>query len=103
MQKEGSINKLPQRGSTFFVASDGPATRNLEKVTLRYHKENGIASDQLEQTLSAMHMDGWRLSVDIERRGIPQCYYDQFTAALKNKTSYTANRFLRMRIPENWN
>lgn len=77
--------------------------RNLEKVTLRYHKENGIASDQLEHTLAAMHKDGWRLSVDIERRGIPQCFYDQFTASLKNKTIYTANRFLRMRIPENWN
>lgn len=77
--------------------------QNLERVAIRYHKENGIASDQLEQTLAAMHKDGWRLSVDILRRGLPQSYYDQFTATLHNKTIFTANRFLRMRIPENWN
>lgn len=91
--------KKPRNPDHFFMIT----YQNLEKVTLRYHKEHGIASDQLEQTLASMHKDGWRCSVDMLRRGIPQAYYDQFTAAVHNKSIFTANRFLRMRIPENWN
>jgi hypothetical protein len=66
---------------------------------LQYRKEHGIASDQLEDTLAAMHADGWRLSAELQRSGIPQMLYEQFTAAAHGKTIYTAELFRSMRVP----
>jgi hypothetical protein len=39
-------------------------------------------SDQLEQTLAAMHKDGWRCCLQMVKQGIPNPYYEQFTASL---------------------
>jgi hypothetical protein len=74
----------------------------IEEQTLQYRKEHGIASDQLEDTLAAMHADGWRLSAELQRSGIPQMLYEQFTAAAHGKTIYTAELFRSMRVPAAW-
>jgi hypothetical protein len=76
--------------------------RYIEEQTLQYRKEHGIASDQLEDTLAAMHADGWRLSAELQRSGIPQMLYEQFTAAVHGKTIYTAELFRSMRVPAAW-
>jgi hypothetical protein len=76
--------------------------RYIEEQTLQYRKEHGIASDQLEDTLAAMHADGWRLSAELQRSGIPQMLYEQFTAAAHGKTIYTAELFRSMRVPAAW-
>jgi hypothetical protein len=76
--------------------------RYIEEQTLQYRKEHGIASDQLEDTLAAMHADGWRLSAELQRTGIPQMLYEQFTAAVHGKTIYTAELFRSMRVPAAW-
>jgi len=73
--------------------------QNIEKVTLRYRKENGIQSTELEDTLAAMHKDGWRVCLQMIKQGIPIPYYDQFTAACKGKSIFTSNRFAMMRRP----
>jgi hypothetical protein len=78
------------------------AWRYIEEQTLQYRKEHGIASDQLEDTLAAMHADGWRLSAELQRTGIPQMLYEQFTAAVHGKTIYTAELFRSMRVPAAW-
>jgi hypothetical protein len=76
--------------------------RYIEEQTLQYRKEHGIASDQLEDTLAAMHANGWRLSAELQRTGIPQMLYEQFTAAVHGKTIYTAELFRSMRVPAAW-
>lgn len=76
--------------------------RNLEKATLRYRQSHGIRSAQLEDTLAAMHADGWRLNIAVIRSGIPATFYDQFTAATQGHSVFTANRFALMRSVENW-
>jgi hypothetical protein len=77
-------------------------TTHLFKQTLQYRKEHGIASDQLEDTLAAMHANGWRLSAELQRNGIPQMLYEQFTAAAHGKTIYTAELFRSMRVQAEW-
>jgi hypothetical protein len=49
-----------------------------------------------------MHADGWRLSAELQRSGIPQMLYEQFTAAAHGKTIYTAELFRSMRVPAAW-
>ena len=73
--------------------------QNIEKVSLRYRKENGIKSIQLEDTLAAMCKDGWRVCLQMIKQGIPIPFYDQFTAACKGETIFTSNRFAMMRRP----
>jgi hypothetical protein len=73
--------------------------RNIERVTLRYRKENGIKDNQMETTLAAMHKDGWRCCLQMIKQGIPQAFYDQFTASCKGSTIFTSNRFAMMRRP----
>lgn len=76
--------------------------RNIEKVTLDYRKRKGIKSDQLEETLTAMHADNWRLDRQLTERGIPATVYDEFTAKCHGHTSWTVGRFSRMRMPPTW-
>jgi len=77
--------------------------RNLEKVTFRYHKENGITSINLEDTLEHMHKNGWRLDISIIRGGIPSTFYDEFHAKLKDgSTRWTSSRFALMRTVPGW-
>ena len=73
--------------------------QNIEKVTLRYRKENGIKSIHLEDTLAAMHKDGWRCCLQMIKQGIPIPFYDQFEASCKGSTIFTSNRFAMMRRP----
>jgi hypothetical protein len=75
---------------------------NFERVTLRYRRENGIASTQLEDTLEHMHANGWRLQITVLRQGIPESLFEQFTAQCKGETIYCAGRFNRMKKYENW-
>lgn len=75
---------------------------NMERVTMRYRKEHGITSVLLEDTLEAMHKDGWRLQITVMRGGIPQQFFDEFTAQCKNKTTFKASRFVMMRKLEQW-
>ncbi len=77
--------------------------RNLTKSAIRYHKQHGIASDQLEQTLAAMLSDGYSLSDDIRRRGLHNSYFKEFEAAVNGKKFWTANHVLVMRIVDNYN
>ena len=72
--------------------------QNMEKLTLWYHKASGIKSDQLQDTLAEMHASGWRFEEEVHRCGIPQVYYDQFTAVVHGKTIYTAEFFRSMRV-----
>jgi hypothetical protein len=76
--------------------------QNMEKVTLWYHKAFGIKSDQLQDTLAEMHAGGWRFDEEVHRCGIPQVYYDQFTAVVHGKTIYTAEFFRSMRVQPEW-
>lgn len=76
--------------------------QNLERVTLRFRRENGITSTELEDTLEAMHKEGWRLQISVHKQGIPEVFYEQFTKACKNETVFTAGRFARMRVLEKW-
>jgi hypothetical protein len=76
--------------------------RNMEKLTLWYHKALGIKSDQLQDTLTEMHANGWRFDEEVHRCGIPQVYFDQFTAAVHGKTVYTAEFFQSMRVQPEW-
>jgi hypothetical protein len=78
------------------------AWRYIEEQTLQYSKEHGITSDQLEDTLAAMHANGWRLSAELHRNGIPQMLYEQFTAAVHGKTIYIAELFQSMRVQREW-
>jgi hypothetical protein len=68
--------------------------RNLEKATLHYREQHGIASDQLDDTLVTMLADSCRLSTQLEQRCIPKTFYDQFTAVCNGGTIYTAE-FIR--------
>jgi hypothetical protein len=72
--------------------------QNLEKMTLWYHKTLAIKSDQLQDTLAEMHNAGWRCDQEVLTGGIPQVYYDQFTAVVHGKTIYTADFFRSMRV-----
>lgn len=76
--------------------------QNLEKVSLRYRRDNCIKSKQLEDTLEAMHRDGWRLQISVLRGGIPDSFFEQFTKACDEDTIFTHGRFNRMRIIEKW-
>lgn len=76
--------------------------RNLEKATLRYRQSHGIKSDQLEDTLTAMHADNYRMNVAMVRSGIPAAFYDEFTAKCKGTTTWSSSRFAMMRSLENW-
>lgn len=71
--------------------------RNIEKVCLRYRKNNGIVSKDLEDTLAAMHADNWRLAECFYRTGILSVYFDSFTAACEDKHYHTPFRFLSLR------
>lgn len=75
---------------------------NMERVCLRYRAENGIQSNQLGATLEHMHKNGWRLQVTVLRQGIPQSFYEQFTAACKGESIWSEGRFNRMMKYENW-
>ena len=72
---------------------------NLECLCVRYHRKHAIVSDQLEVTLAAMHKDGWRFCLQIIKEGIPETYYELFTAAIHKKPFWTAERFNSMRMP----
>lgn len=76
--------------------------QNIERVCLRYRRDNGIKSKELEDTLEAMHKDAWRLQISVLRGGIPEAIYEQFTKACDEKSIYTAGRFARMRVLEKW-
>jgi hypothetical protein len=49
-----------------------------------------------------MHANGWRFDEEVHRCGIPQVYFDQFTAAVHGKTVYTAEFFRSMRVQPEW-
>jgi hypothetical protein len=74
--------------------------RNLEELALRFHKEHAVASDQLKDTLAAMHKAGWRFCNAVEERGLPGRYYAQFTAAVHGGTIYTPEYFEQMRVDQ---
>ena len=76
--------------------------QNMEKLTLWYHKAHGIQSDQLADTLAAMHAAGWRCDQEVLAGGIPQAYYDQFTAMVHGNSIYTAEFFRSMRVQPEW-
>lgn len=96
MDKPGS--KPPRNPDTFKQITYS----NMEKLCLRYRKENGIASTQLEDTLEHMHKNGYRLQVTVLKNGIPKCYFEQFTAACKGDSIWCAGRFNRMSRDEVW-
>lgn len=75
---------------------------NMERVCLRYRAENGIESKELGVTLEHMHKHGWRLQVTVLRQGIPQTFFEQFTAACKGESIWCEGRFNRMMKYENW-
>ena len=60
--------------------------RNLEQASLRFRAEHDIASDRLEDTLAAMHVAGWRLSMQM-RDGIHTRFFENFTDACIRRTS----------------
>lgn len=91
-------SKPPRNPDTFKQITYG----NMEKLCLRYRAEHGIRSTQLEDTLEAMHKDGYRLQVSVVRQGIPSCYFEQFTAACKGDSIWCPGRFNRMRRDELW-
>ena len=72
--------------------------QNMEKLTLWYRKAHGVESDQLADTLAAMHAGGWRCEQEVLAGGIPQAYYDQFTAMVHGRSIYTAEFFRSMRV-----
>ena len=72
--------------------------QNMEKLTLWYHKAHGIQSDQLADTLAEMHAGGWRCYQEVLEKGIPQAYYEQFTAMVRGSSIYTAEFFRSMRV-----
>jgi hypothetical protein len=73
--------------------------KNIEKVTLRFRRDHGIKSNLMEDTLAAMHKEGWRCCLQMIKQGIPIPFYDQFTAQCKGKTIFTTERFAHMRRP----
>lgn len=73
--------------------------RNIERVTLRFRREHGIASTDLEDTLEKMHEHGWRLCHTMVMQGIGAPYYEHFTLACKGKTLWKRGRFSLMRKP----
>lgn len=75
---------------------------NMEKVCLRYRRENGISSSDLSDVLEHMHAHGWRLQISVLRAGIPSTMFEQFAAACDGRTIYCANRFNRMKTTERW-
>lgn len=77
--------------------------RNIEKATLRYRQRRGIKSDQLEDTLEAMFKDNWRFDRSLLDRGIPAAIFTEFTKQCHGESGWCKNRFLRMRVCENWN
>lgn len=68
--------------------------RNIEKVTLRYRQNNGIKSVELEDTLEAMHLNGWRLAECFLRNGIMSSIFESFTASCRGKQHWTSGKFL---------
>ena len=76
--------------------------QNMEKLTLWYRKAHGIGSAQLADTLAAMHAAGWRCDQEVLAGGIPQAYYDQFTAMVHGNSIYTAEFFRSMRVQPEW-
>lgn len=75
---------------------------NMEKLTLWYHKTLSIKSDQLEDTLAEMHSAGWRFDQEVLTGGIPQTFYDQFTAMVHGKSIYTAEFIRSMAVQPEW-
>lgn len=73
--------------------------RNLEKVALRFRRENGIKSTDLSYTLEKMHDAGWRLCHAMVMQGIAAPYYDHFTLACQGKSLWKKGRFDLMRKP----
>lgn len=96
MEKE--IKKRPKNEDHFYQIT----FMNMERVTHRYRAQNGIKSTDLEDTLEHMHANGWRLQVTILKQGIPAQFYDEFKAKCEGKTTFTSNRFKRMRTVERW-
>lgn len=76
--------------------------RSLEKAALRHRQRVGITSDQLEDTLESMFKEDWRFDRTLNDRGIPATFFDEFTKQCHGATSWTKNRFLRMRTTETW-
>ncbi len=54
--------------------------QNMEKLTLWYRKAHVVESDQLADTLAAMHAGRWRCEQEVLAGGIPQAYYDQLNS-----------------------
>ncbi len=73
--------------------------RNLERVTLRFRREHGIASKDLSETLEKMHEAGWRLCHSMVMGGIGAPYYDHFRLACEGKSLWKKGRFDLMRKP----
>ena len=71
--------------------------RNLEKATLRYREAEGLQSKDLEVILEHMHAKGWRISMSMVRSGIPEAFYEQFTAACEGGTVWKKSRFTALK------
>lgn len=71
--------------------------QNMEKATLKWRARHGIKSKNLEDTLEDMFKHGWRFQISVEKNGIPQTFFEQFTAQCDGSSIYKASRFVMMR------
>ena len=77
--------------------------RNMIKVALRYRKHKGIKSTLLQEVLGDMVLNGWAFCRDIQVRGIPSTYFDDFTAQCDGKSMFTPGMISNMRtVTDQW-
>lgn len=75
---------------------------NMEKVCLRFRKDNGMKTTDLADVLAAMLARDWRFQVTVLRNGIPSSMFDDFAARCEGDTVFCVGRVRRMKISERW-
>jgi hypothetical protein len=73
--------------------------RNMIKVALRYREHHDIKSTELADVLAQMCQNGWAFCKQIQKQGILDTYFTEFTAQCEGKSSYTKEMISLMRRP----
>jgi hypothetical protein len=77
--------------------------RNMIKCALRYRKNHGIKSKKLEEVLGVMLLNGYAFCRDVQVRGIPATYFEDFEAQCDGKSYFTPGMISNMRtVTDSW-